>query len=230
MRRMDRVDGTGLTPGRGALAACGDDEPAQAGGGSPSPAAETGFAGGTGTTGDISTAEADGVGEVLVDAEGFTLTTSCRTSRARWTCTEDCAANWPPAIVDAVPDAGDLPKELGTVENPESGGCRSRAGRCTGTSATPRRGRPPARAAIWSDVARRREERERRRRVTQVLILPTGGSAYVRPCRLRADVRRLHRREELDRVAALLAGPLARALRATERHVEVDAGGVGRPP
>jgi hypothetical protein len=118
------------------------------GGGSPSPAAETGATGGTGTTGGISTAEADGVGEVLVDAEGFTLYYFLPDEQGGVTCTEDCAANWPPAIVDAVPDAGDLPKELGTVENPESARCRSRTtvGRCTGTSVTPRRGRPPARA------------------------------------------------------------------------------------
>lgn len=105
----------------GLLAACGDDEPAQAGGDSPSPAAETGATGGTGTTGGISTAEVSGVGEVLVDAEGFTLYYFLPDEQGEVTCTEDCAANWPPAIVDAVPDAGDLPKDLGTVENPESG-------------------------------------------------------------------------------------------------------------
>ena len=105
----------------GLLAACGDDEPAQAGGDSPSPAAETGATGGIGTAGGISTAEVEGVGEVLGDAEGFTLYYFLPDEQGEVTCTEDCAANWPPAIVGAVPDAGDLPKGLGTVENPETG-------------------------------------------------------------------------------------------------------------
>src|SRR5512134_784129 len=123
MRRM-RIAWTvlGLLLVGGLLAACGDDEPAQAGGDSPSPAAETGATGDTGTvTGGISTADVEGVGEVLVDAEGFTLYYFLPDEQGEVTCTEDCAANWPPAIVDAVPDAGDLPEELATVENPETG-------------------------------------------------------------------------------------------------------------
>src|SRR5262245_26298037 len=39
------------------------------------------------------------------------------------------------------------------------------------------------------------------------------------------DIARLHRGVELDRIAALLARPVARAFAAAERHVVVDARG-----
>ena len=75
-----------------------------------------------------------------------------------------------------MPDAGDLPKELGTVENPESGEMRVTYDgwplyRYVGDTA-PGQATGEGVGDVWFVIARRREERERRRRVTQVLILP----------------------------------------------------------
>lgn len=103
------------------LAACGSDEPASAG--STGATAEGGTTGSTGTTGDmagsISTADVPEVGTVLVNAEGYTLYYLTTDEASKVTCTGDCLANWPPALADQAPSAGDLPKDLGTVEGPE---------------------------------------------------------------------------------------------------------------
>lgn len=104
------------------LAACGSDEPASAGGSTGATAAG-GATGSTGTAGgmagSISTAEAPGVGTVLVNAEGYTLYYLMTDEASKVTCTGDCLANWPPALADQAPSAGDLPKDLGTIEGPK---------------------------------------------------------------------------------------------------------------
>ena len=104
------------------LAACGSDEPASAGGstGSSGSTAATGATGSTGgTAGDITTAEVSGVGTVLVNAEGHTLYYLMTDEAKKVTCTGDCLANWPPALAHEAPSAGDLPKDLGTIDGPE---------------------------------------------------------------------------------------------------------------
>lgn len=105
------------------LAACGSDSPpASAGQGDRSPSVAAGDGGSNPMTGGgVATSDVQGVGTVLVDADGFTLYYFLPDEQGDPTCTGDCAASWPPAIVDRAPSAGDLPKEVSTVQNPESG-------------------------------------------------------------------------------------------------------------
>jgi predicted lipoprotein with Yx(FWY)xxD motif len=95
------------------LGACGgggdssDDAPAQEG----SNAARS-----------VSVANADGVGEVLVDTEGAALYAADQEVGGMVLCTEGCAAIWDPLTVSGSedPTAGDgLAGKLGVVERPD---------------------------------------------------------------------------------------------------------------
>lgn len=106
------------------LAACGDDESSDpssatpAAGESPStdaPSTDAPSAAGA----DVATGETD-LGPVLVNAEGLTLYAFMKDTEGEPTCVDDCAATWPPAIVDGEPDVGDLDASLFTVvEHPD---------------------------------------------------------------------------------------------------------------
>lgn len=58
------------------------------------------------------------LGEILVDAEGMTLYMFDPDEQGASTCYDDCAAAWPPLVVDSDPVAGEGVDEslLGTVE------------------------------------------------------------------------------------------------------------------
>lgn len=63
------------------------------------------------------------LGDVLVDAEGRTLYAFTQDSDGAPTCTADCAATWPPALVEAEPVVGEGvdPAVISTVEGAEGG-------------------------------------------------------------------------------------------------------------
>jgi predicted lipoprotein with Yx(FWY)xxD motif len=59
------------------------------------------------------------VGEFVVDAEGRTLYVFLSDSSGQSACSDDCAASWPPAIVEegAEPTGGEgVTGEIGTIE------------------------------------------------------------------------------------------------------------------
>lgn len=98
------------------LGACGDDDGDGEDTGTPteSTAAEsssddTGSVGGTddsGSSGDalaVAVSDTD-LGEVLVDGEGLTLYIFTNDSDGTPTCTGDCAATWPPLLVEELPE------------------------------------------------------------------------------------------------------------------------------
>ncbi|HEX7297379.1 MAG TPA: hypothetical protein VF257_00145 [Solirubrobacteraceae bacterium] len=66
----------------------------------------------------VSTASKAKVGDVVVDAEGFTLYRFTAEAQGRPTCTGSCASTWPPATVKD--DAG-LPAHVATVKRPDGG-------------------------------------------------------------------------------------------------------------
>lgn len=70
--------------------------------------------------GDVGVASTD-LGEALVDADGMTLYLFDADEQGEPTCVDDCAANWPPLIVDGDPVAGEGVDAalLGTTERPD---------------------------------------------------------------------------------------------------------------
>ncbi|MFW6010200.1 MAG: hypothetical protein ACOC9I_02650 [Actinomycetota bacterium] len=66
----------------------------------------------------VATAEVGDHGEILVDDEGMTLYLFDPDEQGPSTCVDDCAANWPPLVVEEEPAAGDGvdPDLLGTAE------------------------------------------------------------------------------------------------------------------
>jgi predicted lipoprotein with Yx(FWY)xxD motif len=97
-------------------AACGADPAEQGGGvggerGGDQPADEEGSPEGAA---DVSAGEAhvavsssSEFGDILVDAEGMTLYLFTQDSDGRSVCEDDCAAAWPPLLVDGAPVAGE---------------------------------------------------------------------------------------------------------------------------
>jgi predicted lipoprotein with Yx(FWY)xxD motif len=73
---------------------------------------------GSGATATVSTAEAPGLGTVLVDSEGFTVYSFARDRDAASSCYGPCAQAWPPVIAKGKPAAaeGAMSSELGTTE------------------------------------------------------------------------------------------------------------------
>ncbi|GAB4003580.1 hypothetical protein GCM10029992_45870 [Glycomyces albus] len=100
-----------------ALAACGDDGGSSGGGGYggvPDTEEETSAAAGAVT---VSTGETS-LGEVLVDGEGMTLYLFTDDTDGTSTCYDECAANWPPLLVEGTADVDGGADEalLGTTE------------------------------------------------------------------------------------------------------------------
>lgn len=129
-----------------ALAACGDDDedPAQTGtpetteetdGNDTSETTSTDDTSDTTTTVDttggaaapVTTASTD-LGEILVDADGFSLYGFTDDADGTPTCTDACAETWPPLFVDSeeLPDGLD-PSVFSVVEHP-SGSFQLKAG------------------------------------------------------------------------------------------------------
>ena len=73
---------------------------------------------GSGATATVSTAEAPGLGIVLVDSEGFTVYGFARDRGAESSCYGACARAWPPVIAKGKPAAaeGAMSAQLGTTE------------------------------------------------------------------------------------------------------------------
>lgn len=93
-------DGT-AADGEDEAAADGDAEDADDGGDDgDASAGEQGAA-------TVATAEVEGFGELLVDGEGMTLYLFDPDEQGPSTCYDDCAANWPPLVVEGEPVAGD---------------------------------------------------------------------------------------------------------------------------
>jgi predicted lipoprotein with Yx(FWY)xxD motif len=68
----------------------------------------------------VSVANVDGVGDVLVDAEGSALYASEQESDGAVRCVDECAAIWLPLTVDGESTGGDeLEADLGVVERPD---------------------------------------------------------------------------------------------------------------
>jgi predicted lipoprotein with Yx(FWY)xxD motif len=67
---------------------------------------------------DVGTGEIEGLGEVLVDGEGYTLYLFLQDEGTTSACTDDCLAAWPPLITEADPQAsgGADAALLGTAE------------------------------------------------------------------------------------------------------------------
>ncbi len=90
---------------------------------SESSSSETGSSSGGGPT--VAAKSVSGVGTVLVDAEGRTLYMFAPDKESEVTCTETCAAVWPPLKVEAgeEPEASGEVKAslLGTLPDPEGG-------------------------------------------------------------------------------------------------------------
>lgn len=83
-----------------------------AGAGSPSAAADADAA-------TVAVAESGEVGMHLVDAEGRTLYIFLNDSPGESACTDECAADWPPATVDEGEEptgTDDVTGEIGTIE------------------------------------------------------------------------------------------------------------------
>jgi predicted lipoprotein with Yx(FWY)xxD motif len=96
------------------LSACG-------GGGSDS-SAETPAQDGPTAAQTVSVADVDGVGEVLVDAEGAALYAADQEAGGMVLCTDGCATIWDPLTLSGGddPTAGDgLQAKLGVVERPD---------------------------------------------------------------------------------------------------------------
>ncbi|HMQ25496.1 MAG TPA: hypothetical protein PKA98_05870 [Acidimicrobiales bacterium] len=86
----------------------GDDD--SSGGGSTdttvaAPAADDSAAAPTGAS--VALAEVDDLGEVLVDAEGFTLYLFAQDDGTTSACSGPCLDSWPPAVADGEPEAGE---------------------------------------------------------------------------------------------------------------------------
>jgi predicted lipoprotein with Yx(FWY)xxD motif len=94
------------------LAACGSSS--GGGGGSSSS-----MSSGSTAKAPVSSAKKAKVGQVVVDAKGFTLYRFTAEAQGRPTCTGSCVATWPPATVK---DGGGLPKRVATVKRPDGGG------------------------------------------------------------------------------------------------------------
>jgi predicted lipoprotein with Yx(FWY)xxD motif len=103
------------------IAGCG-------GGGSSSAGSETGSSGGgessavkaseSGGAGTIGTAEVEGLGTVLVDAEGMTVYDYTVDEGTMSNCYGGCEAAWPPVTTTGKPTAGEgaMASALGTTE------------------------------------------------------------------------------------------------------------------
>ncbi|HEX4308124.1 MAG TPA: hypothetical protein VHZ54_18960 [Solirubrobacterales bacterium] len=103
------------------IAGCG-------GGGSSSSSAETGSSGGgessavkaseSGSSGTIGTAEIEGLGTVLVDAEGLTVYDFTVDEGTKSNCYGGCETAWPPVTTTAKPTAGEgaMASALGTTK------------------------------------------------------------------------------------------------------------------
>jgi predicted lipoprotein with Yx(FWY)xxD motif len=89
------------------LAACGSSS----GGGSST-------SGGSSAKAPVSSAKKAKVGEVVVDAEGFTLYRFTAEAQGRPVCTGSCVSTWPPATVK---DGGGLPAHVATVKRGDGG-------------------------------------------------------------------------------------------------------------
>ena len=67
----------------------------------------------------VGTAETD-IGEVLVDAQGFTLYGFLNDAEGESTCVDACADAWPPVLVDGEPDVGELDASVfSVVDHPQ---------------------------------------------------------------------------------------------------------------
>jgi predicted lipoprotein with Yx(FWY)xxD motif len=75
-------------------------------------------AGGSGSSGGVATSEVEGVGTVLVDAEGRALYTSEQEADGQIRCVDDCLEFWIPA--EATGAESDV-EELGTVTREDTG-------------------------------------------------------------------------------------------------------------
>jgi predicted lipoprotein with Yx(FWY)xxD motif len=92
------------------LAACGSSS---SGGGSGA------SSGATPAAVPVSSAKKAKVGDVVVDAKGFTLYRFTAEAQGRPVCTGACVSTWPPATVRG---ADGLPKHVATVKRPDGGG------------------------------------------------------------------------------------------------------------
>jgi predicted lipoprotein with Yx(FWY)xxD motif len=91
------------------------------GGGSDSSAEES-APGGMEAATTVSVRTVDGVGDVLVDAEGAALYAADEEADGIVLCTDSCAAIWDPLTVSGNPTASDgLAADLGVVSRPEGG-------------------------------------------------------------------------------------------------------------
>lgn len=95
------------------VSACGGSSDSGAGSSAP---------GGTNAAQTVSVSNIDGVGEVLIDAQGSALYAADQETGGMVLCTEGCADIWEPLTVadGATPTAGDgLGRSLGVVERPD---------------------------------------------------------------------------------------------------------------
>jgi predicted lipoprotein with Yx(FWY)xxD motif len=91
------------------------------GGGSDS-SADQSAPGGSQAATTVSVRGVDGVGDVLVDAEGAALYAADEEADGMVLCTDGCAAIWEPLTVSGNPTASDgLAAELGVVNRPDGG-------------------------------------------------------------------------------------------------------------
>lgn len=97
------------------LASCGsssgygdDDDSSSSSGSSDTTAAATADAPAAETAGaSVALSEVGDLGEVLVDAEGFTLYLFAQDDGTTSACSGPCLDSWPPAVADGEPEAGE---------------------------------------------------------------------------------------------------------------------------
>lgn len=92
----------------GSSSGYGDDDDSSSGGSSDTTAAETADAPVAETAGaSVALAEVGDLGEVLVDAEGFTLYLFAQDDGTTSACSGPCLDSWPAAVADGEPEAGE---------------------------------------------------------------------------------------------------------------------------
>ena len=100
------------------LAACGGDDDNSSDSGT---SAGTSAAGGAAGGDTVSTQSISGTGTVLVDSSGRALYTNDMDKGTKIACTEECAAEWLPLVVQGQPSSSDgaVQSKLGTVKRPD---------------------------------------------------------------------------------------------------------------
>jgi predicted lipoprotein with Yx(FWY)xxD motif len=93
----------------------------------PATTGATGSSGAPAGAATVATAQTD-LGTILVDGNGMTLYAFTPDSDGKPTCSGECAASWPPALVTGKPKYGDLDASVFSLVDNPAGGKQLKAG------------------------------------------------------------------------------------------------------